>query len=162
MKYNFLRVLLLALLGFGLTDLQAQESVPATGSNASSSSGSVSYTVGQLVFSHKTGAVGSMTEGVQQPYEVQVITGIEDGRDITLSFTVYPNPTTDYLMLRAENMDLSTLHYQLYNLNGQLLKDQAMSGNESSVSMWKYASAIYYLKVLDHEDVVKTFKIIKN
>jgi len=46
------------LLGLGLTELQAQVSINATGSNASASGGSVSYAVVQVVYSVITGANG--------------------------------------------------------------------------------------------------------
>ncbi len=80
MKVHFLKFLLMLLPCFGLADLQAQEALPASGNNASGSGGSSSYSVGQLVFSYKTGTTGSVTEGVQQPYEIQVITGIDDAQ----------------------------------------------------------------------------------
>ena len=162
MKFRNLKLNLVLFTGLGFTNLQAQQAVPASGSNASGSGGSASYSVGQLVFSYKTGTTGFMTEGIQQPFEVQVITGIDNARDIALSFSAYPNPTINYLTLKANNIDLTDLHYQLYNLNGQLLNEQAVTSKESSISMLNYAPAIYYLKVLDSQEVVKTFKIIKN
>ena len=162
MKSIFLKVIFMLLPALGVANLQAQEVLSVSGSNATGAGGSSSYSVGQLVFSHKAGAAGSVTEGVQQPYEIQVITGLEDARDIALSFSAYPNPTINYLTLKADNVDLSDLRYQLYNLNGQLLKEQAVTSKESTVSFLNYVSAIYYLKVVDKQEVVKTFKIIKN
>ncbi len=60
-------------------------------------------------------------------------------RDIGLSLCAYPNPTINYLTLKAVNIDLTDLHYQLYNLNGQLLNEQAVTSVESTVSLLNYS-----------------------
>lgn len=46
MKHKTFIISTIFLLGIGLTGLQAQEAIPATGGNASGSGGSVSYSVG--------------------------------------------------------------------------------------------------------------------
>lgn len=56
------------LIGLGLTGLQAQEAIPASGID-----GSVNCMVGQVVYATNTGANGSFSQGVQQPYEISVI-----------------------------------------------------------------------------------------
>ena len=50
MKHKKLKLCAILLIGFGLTGLQAQESVNTTGGNASGSGGSVSYSVGQVTY----------------------------------------------------------------------------------------------------------------
>ena len=103
-----------------------------------------------------------MIEGVQQPYEVQVITGIDNAKNLSLLLSTYPNPTTDFLTLHVEDVASTTLHFQLVNMNGQILRDQPISNKESVISFLDLSSSIYFLKVLDNQDLVKTFKIIKN
>ena len=68
-----------------------------------------------------TGTNGSVIEGVQQPYEISIVTGIQQARDITLFCTVYPNPATDLLTLEVEIADNENLFYQLYGIKGMLL-----------------------------------------
>lgn len=46
---------LVLLIGLGLTGLQAQEAIPDSGSNASGSSPTANYTVGQVVYTTNTG-----------------------------------------------------------------------------------------------------------
>ena len=91
------------LFGIGLTGLQAQTSGNATGGNASGSGGSVSYSVGQVVYTTNIGTNGSVAQGVQQPYEISVVTAIEQTKTINLLVTAYPNPATDYLTLNISN-----------------------------------------------------------
>ena len=59
MKKNKLKLGVVALLFLGLSNLQAQEAVPASGGEAGGSGGSVSYTVGQVVYTTKTGTNGN-------------------------------------------------------------------------------------------------------
>ena len=162
MRHKRLKLSTVLLLGFGLTGLQAQESVNATGGNASGSGGSTSYSVGQVVYTTNTGTTGSVAQGVQQSFEISVVTAIEEAKGINLSVSAYPNPTTDYLTLRIEEFDISNVSYQLYDINGKLLKNEKITGNQTSIVMSNLVPATYFVKVLQESKVVKTFKIIKN
>ena len=146
--------------------LQAQTATPASGGNASGTGGSASYTVGLVFYNTNKGITGSVTEGVQQPFEISVVTGIEQAKGINLNCSAYPNPTTDYVILKVENMELSKLIFQLFDINGKLLENQKISGSESTISLRNFVPSTYFLKVIqvDHTSYqdVKTFKIIKN
>ncbi|MGD0341661.1 MAG: hypothetical protein ABSA76_08155, partial [Bacteroidales bacterium] len=75
--------LLLALwLGGNSIAIHAQSTITTSGGNASGSGGSASYTIGQVVYSTITGTNGSSAQGVQQPYEISIITGIAEAKDI--------------------------------------------------------------------------------
>ena len=162
MRHKRLKLSAVLLLGLGLTGLQAQTSVNATGTNASGSGGSVSYSVGQVVYTTNTGTNGSVAQGVQQPYEISVVTGIEEAEGIYLSVTAYPNPTTDYLTLRIDEFEISNLSYQLYDMNGKLLQNEKIAGNQTSIVMSNLVPATYFVKVVQGNREIKTFKIIKN
>jgi hypothetical protein len=178
MRHKRLKSIVVLLLGFGLTGLQAQESVNATGGNASGSGGSLSYSVGQVVYITNIGTNGSVAQGVQQPYEISVVTGIEDTEGMNLSVTAYPNPTNDYITLSIDEFDISNLSYQLYDINGKFLQNEKITSNQTSIVMSNLGPAIYFLKVIQGNkeahhvksnevgvkqfNVVKTFKIIKN
>ena len=173
LKVKSLRVVTLLTFVFSLSTVTAQESVNVTGGNASGSGGSASYSVGQVVYQTHTGTNGSVAQGVQQPYEISVVTGLEDAKGINLSVSAYPNPTTDYLTLEVDNSvktnhDLSQLSYQLYDMSGKLLQGEKITGNQTSIVMSNLVPATYFVKVVvesSHDlslKEVKTFKIIKN
>lgn len=165
-----LKLCAIFLFGLGMIGLQAQEiheAIPATGGNASGSGGSVSYSVGQLVYTTNTGTTGSVAQGVQQPYEISVVTGIEEAKGINLMVSAYPNPTADYLTLKVDDYDNKNLLYQLYDLNGMLLESKKIKGNVTSIDMSNLVPATYFLKIVQtsnalSQQVTKTFKIIKN
>ena len=157
-----LRKVLIAfcLFGYG-TAIQAQEAVTAAGGDATGSGGSVSYSIGQIDYITNTGTGGTVTQGVQQPYEFFIV-GIDDKKDISVELSVYPNPAVSTVNLRIDNQNLENISFQLYDMNEKLILNKKVSGNVTSIQMEKLASATYFLKVLDNKKVVKTFKIIKN
>lgn len=162
MRHKKLKLSAVLLLGLGLTGLQAQESVNATGGNASGGGGSVSYSVGQVVYTTNTGTNGSVAQGVQQPYEISVVTAIEEAKGINLLISAYPNPTTDYLTLEVKDFELTNLSFQLYDINGKLLQSEKITGNQTSIVMSNLVPANYFVKVIQGNKEVKSFKIIKN
>jgi len=162
MRHKRLKLSAVLLLGLGLTGLQAQTSVNATGTNASGSGGTVSYSVGQVVYTTNTGASGSVAQGVQQPFEISVVTGLEEAKGINLSVTAYPNPTTDYLTLSISEFEISNLTYQLYDISGKLLQSEKITGNQTNIVMSNLVPANYFVKVIAGNQLIKEFKIIKN
>ena len=163
MKHKRLKLSALLFLGLGLTGLQAQTSVNATGGNASGSGGSASYSVGQLAYTTNTGTNGSVSEGVQQPFEISVVTGIEEAKDIFLNVSAYPNPTTDYVELKVENLQLSELSYKLYDISGKVYQNKEIGNSITKIEMQNLPQGIYFIKVIDTKNKeFKTFKIIKN
>lgn len=161
MEYKRVELCSVILLGLGLTGLYAQEAIPASGGDATGSGGSVSYSYGQVVYFTNTRTNGSVIEGVQQPYEISIVTGIQQTRDIKLFCTVYPNPSTDLLTLEVEFADNENLYYQLFEIKGKLLVSKKLVDKKTYISMANLAPAIYFLKITDNQKVVKTFKIIK-
>jgi hypothetical protein len=161
MRQKRLKLSAILLLGLGLTGLQAQEAISASGGNASGSGGTASYSVGQIVYTTNTGTNGSVAQGVQQPFEISVVTGLEEAKGINLSVSAYPNPTTDFLNLKVENYDNTNLSYQLFDISGKLLETKNITGNQTSIVMSNLVPATYFVKVILGNKEVKTFKIIK-
>jgi len=161
MRHNRLKFSAVLFLGLGLTGLLAQESVNATGGNASGSGGSVSYSVGQVAHQTHAGTNGSVAEGVQQPYEISVVSAIKEAIGINLSVTAYPNPTTDHLTLSVDEFELSDLAFHLYDINGRVLQNGKITSDRTSIAMGNLAPATYYIKVVQDNKEIKTFKIIK-
>lgn len=160
MKHKKVKLSVL-LLGLGLT-AQAQQAITTTGGNASGSGGSVSYSVGQMVYKTTNGSLGSVAQGVQQPYEISVVSGLEEAQRINLVLLTYPNPATDYLMLKVENYKTENLTYQLFDISGKLLLIQKVSSPETQILMETLANGSYLLKVSNNKAELKTLKIIKN
>ena len=161
MKYKTTIFSLLLLSGLGFSGLQAQEAITVGGGEASGAGGSVSYSVGQVNYLTLTGTNGSVSQGVQQPYEISVVTGLEEAKNIELVCSIYPNPTTNLLQLKVKDNGDTNLSYQLFDINGILLKSEKLTGDQTTISLGNLISATYFLKVIDNKIELKTFKIIK-
>lgn len=159
MRHKRLKLSAVLFLVLGLKGLQAQESVNATGGNASGSGGSASYSVGQVT---NIGTNNSMLQGVQQPYEILVVIGLEEVKGINLSVLAYPNPSTDYLTLEVKDFELSKLSFKLYNMQGKLLQNEKITSSRTRIIMNNLVPANYFVTVTQNNREVKTFKIIKN
>lgn len=161
MQHKQLLFHVILLLITGVTGLHAQEAISSAGGDATGSGGSVSYTFGQVGYTSNTGIDGSVAEGVQQPFEISTVSGIEEAQGINLNCLAYPNPTTEFLFLKVDNYNKENLWYKLYDITGKLLENKKIVDKETTIDMIDFLPATYILKVLDTDKVVKTFKIVK-
>jgi len=153
-------VYMLCLTALGAS-LKAQEATPASGGEADGSGGTVSYSVGQVVYSSSSGANGSVAEGVQLPYEIRVVAGM-DAEHINLKCTTYPNPASDHLYLSIENFDEAGLEYWLIGPAGNVVDIQKIKDTPTLISLIKLSPSTYFLKITKGGKELKTFKIIKH
>lgn len=146
---------------FCLTQLMAQHAPVSSGSNATGTTGSTSYTIGQVAYTNQTGTNGKVTQGVQQPFEI-VTLGADEFPEITLTMTLYPNPTTDKVTLSISDYDSENMEYQIFDINGRAIQKHKISQKETQITLENLASAIYLLQVSNEKKLLKTFKIIKD
>ncbi len=147
------------LLGWG-TNLYAQQGTVSSGGESSGTGGKVNFTIGQIDYQTETGTNGTITQGLQQPYEIYVYTGIEVA-GVNLVSEVYPNPTNGSLTLKIDENLLGNLTYQLFDVEGKLISKNSIVSSETKIDMSLLASAKYFIKVMSSDKEIKTFKIIK-
>ncbi|MFV8331739.1 T9SS type A sorting domain-containing protein [Flavobacterium sp. XS1P32] len=154
------KIILLFML-FCLPKLMAQNATVASGGNATGSGGSSSFTVGQVFYTNAVGSNGSINQGAQQPVEIFAL-GTTDFPEISLTMSVYPNPTTALVILSIANYNSENINYQLFDLNGRVIQSNKILQKETQISLQNLSKAIYFLTVSDNNKSLKTFKIIKN
>ena len=142
--------------------LFAQKALLTSGADIYTNNGSLSFSVGQVDYVTISTNSGSISQGVQQPYEIYVITATDDIAFTNLKCTAYPNPTTDFLTLAIENNNLKGLSYQLTNSSGRLLENAQILDAKTTLPMQNYTPAVYFLRVNDENEVIRIFKIIKH
>ena len=96
------------ILFLGAVHVYAQTAVPSAGGNATGSTGNVSFSVGQIVYTTNSGSAGTVAQGVQQPFEIQTVLGVNNF-NINLQMMVYPNPATNALSLEIKEYNLNEL-----------------------------------------------------
>ena len=164
MRKNCSILYAICILCLGLTQVSAQETIPATGGEATGSGGTVNYTIGQVAYSTNPGTSGSLTEGVQQPYEISVVSGIDEAKNIDITISAYPNPTSDFFTLTVNEMEqheVESLSYQVYDLNGKLLENKKIKSDKTEISLTGKSHASYMVMILKNNQAIKIFKIIK-
>jgi len=153
--------LILVITIMGSSSLLAQESLNSTGGDILSPNGSVNYTVGQTIYTTIFDSTGQVIQGIQNPV-IEVIDGIESAKQIELTMLVYPNPTSNLLTLNIGNYSPRELTYSLFDLNGKLILTSAIKNEKTTISLQNLARASYVLIVLEQNQPIKSFSIIKN
>ncbi|NBC57639.1 MAG: T9SS type A sorting domain-containing protein [Bacteroidetes bacterium] len=152
----------------GLGGLQAQESLNASGGDAAGSGGTLAYSAGQVVYTTNTDSSGTVSQGVQQAYEIFTL-GTEE-TELNISISIFPNPTANNLTLQISEYNNEKLSYQLYDMQGKLLNIGPVNAKQTQINTASLPSATYLIHIVNQENVsgdrrgkqVYSFKIIKN
>ena len=161
MKYSLVLVALLLV----SVSTKAQETFATTGGDATGTSSSISYTVGQMAIMtdyERVTAVentsANVREGVQQTYSVEELK-IEGADPFSFDIKVYPNPTTDNITVKLEQ-SVAGMLYELYGVNGQLLQKESIGSDEQTIEMGDYAAGAYILRIVGGTST-QSYRIIK-
>lgn len=136
--------------------------INSSGNDATGSSGTVAYSIGQVFYTYIGVSVYNVAQGIQHEEKKETLDTIEEVKP-KIDISVYPNPTTDFVNINIEGFELGNElgTYQLYDFQGRLLKQNTIEENETQVSLNNLRSSIYILRVYVDKKVLKTFKIIK-
>ena len=148
-------ILTLFILLFQSSCIFSQQGVVVAGGDISGSSGSVSFSYGQVDYIFSGNNI-TVSEGIQQVYE-KLIAVV----DRNIRITVWPNPVINRLYIKVDDTNGSGIAYQLFSLDGKKLTGDIIRGNEGSIAMNGYASASYILLVTHVNKKVVSFKVIK-
>ena len=139
--------------------VSAQSAIVPTGGTASGNGGTVTYTVGQIAVQTNSDGTTTISEGVQQPFEISVV-GVDDYPGITLNAVIYPNPTQGIVQLEITNFQLEG-EIHVYDVSGKFLLKKTIEGQTTQMDLSTYAPGTYYLSVYSNSQKLKTFKVVK-
>lgn len=140
--------------------VQAQNAIPAAGGDAQGSGGSSSYTIGQVVYTTIQSETGSSAQGVQHPYIVDIVSGIDEST-IQLEIVAYPNPATHWVNIQIKDLKNRKLNYHLFDVTGKLMAQASINQSITSIEMRDLAASTYLLSISEKHKTIKTFKINK-
>ena len=146
----------------------SQSTLATGGGNFNGDGGSFSYSVGQT-FYNVLGKNITVTEGVQQPYEISEYKPDDDGKkneedddeSIVVELSVYPNPTDDFLNLTVATDGFSDMEYMLFDVEGKCLNSSRIVSSKTLLDMHGLPAATYFVRVNEGGKEVKTFKVVK-
>jgi hypothetical protein len=141
----------------------SQKNTVVSGGVANGSTGSVSYSIGQIDYTSQISGTGFVSQGVQQPYEVIVLS---ENQNIIESVivSVYPNPTKDIASIFIKDFtNYEKLEFQLIDSNGKIIfENQRIISDYTAIDLSILTSGIYILKLMGDGKMISTFKMIKN
>ena len=154
------KIFIIILLFIVANSTQAQESVNSIGGVDAGTGGTVSFSVGQMVYTTDTKESGSLVQGIQRPYKITT-TDIKK-LDNTLSFKAYPNPSSDDLFLEMNAFRNEKLNYQLYDMQGKLIMTNPIEVPKTQINMRALAVGAYVIHIHDSKNqAIQTIQIIK-
>lgn len=156
LRRNFLTLLILLVCHEAL---MAQQAILSGGGSKNSEYGSVNFSIGQIFFNTRVGEPGKVFEGVQQPYEVILIDGLEEMASI--HHRVFPNPYSDRLTLTINSLDDLPLNCTIHNMHGMRLRELKVVSRESSIPAEDLVPGTYLLSLTRNGKVLTIFKIVK-
>lgn len=164
-----IKTLLSALLiSTGLTQAQsiAPQSVNSAGVKMTQSNGSLSFTVGELVVKTQTDANGNnLGSGFTNSAtsSTTVLSLYTPDKEV-LNVSVYPNPTTDLVVVDISSTTLDWLYLDVVDLQGKTISTEKYVGmsNKIGINTTHYKSGTYLLQLKNISGkLLGTYKLIK-
>ena len=137
----------------------AQSATLSGGGKANGNSGSVSYSIGQVVYTSISNTNGSVCQGVQQTYKISSAGLLLTDIDFTLS--VFPNPTTNLITLEVGKYSNQDLNYVLIDEAGKQIQTSKIIDKQTNIDVNKLPTASYIMEVYHENKKVQFFKILK-
>lgn len=92
----------------------------------------------------------------------QEVTAVEDLR-AEIEMLVYPNPTSDFISLNfAKIQNFDKISYTITDFSGRVLQTAELKTDLVQINFLNYAVGNYFITVQENNQLIKTFKIIKN
>ena len=147
---------LLLLLLLTTLSVTAQEVVATQGDSYSNTSGSIDFTVGEVVINTGTDGSNSITQGFHQSNWKFV--GVEDHAP-NYEVSIFPNPTEEVLNIKTSKFE--NVKYTLYDTQGKLVLHGKLSAEQTTIQVRKMAAGSYSLVLNTGKQILKTYRLIK-
>ena len=159
MKHHILSVLYFISMAILSNGALGQKGPVSSGGLAQGSSGTVTYSIGQIDYQSFSGVNGSVHEGLQQPFEFYEV-GISESNSFP-EIALFPNPATNEFTIEVSDM-IGQLNYQLHDAKGGILKEGLLDSKRTTVEIAEFPSSAYLLNIIAPDKKFKTYKVIKN
>jgi|LakMenE18May11ns_1017448.scaffolds.fasta_scaffold9691924_2 hypothetical protein len=134
---------------------KSQNSVVVSGKAETSIYGSISFTIGQVLYTQK-GETYNLSEGNQQPHKINPIENRSN-----LHVSVYPNPSKDFIYFLVEDLNFNNLNFQLTSISGKLIRFGKITNQKSFVQLSDLKNGVYILKIIRGTTEEITHRVLK-
>jgi hypothetical protein len=124
--------------------------IGSSGTFASSASGSMAWTVGEVMTKTYSSAGNFFTQGFHQPVDTVFIDVIADIS--TQNISIFPNPVVDNLVIDFSSSS-GNYSIEIINMQGQLLRTETVSSGQKrlGISFYNFANGVYLLNIVNVE-----------
>ncbi|MDC0313747.1 T9SS type A sorting domain-containing protein [Flavobacteriales bacterium] len=136
--------------------VSAQEVVATQGDSYTNSSGSIDFTIGEVVINTGTDGSNDLTQGFHQTNWNFVST---EDHVPSYEAIIFPNPTSEILTIRTSTFENVT--YTLYDARGKLVIQDKLSSVKTLIQVSQLAPGAYSLILNNDTQNLKTFQLIK-
>jgi hypothetical protein len=150
-KYVFLFLLII----LNNAQSEAQITNNASGNDIKNNYGSIAYSVGELFYVQK-GIQNTSSEGIQNGITINTIENKS-----TIKVSIYPNPTSDLIFFKVQNLYFDNLKFKIYNSIGIELLNGRIQNTITSFSISHLPPSIYLCKIYRDQVEMLTYQIIK-
>jgi hypothetical protein len=155
MKYILFFILFISSSSF------AQVSINSSGGNISNTTGSASFSIGQLIVTNANNSnLISIQQGVQFPYETFGL-GINSTSLLPSFIKIYPNPTSSILNIDIENNNLFDLVLEVYDSQSKCLLLEKIYPLKNAFDLSALSPGLYCSIIRNNAGFLYTQKIIK-
>ncbi|MFT6443014.1 MAG: hypothetical protein ACJASQ_001110 [Crocinitomicaceae bacterium] len=136
--------------------VSAQDVVSTQGNSYSNASGSIDFTIGEVVINTGTDGTNDITQGFHQ-----TSWNFLDVEDFAPNYEaiIFPNPTSDVLNIKTSTFENVT--YTLYDAMGKLVLQDKLSAEQTPIQVSQLAPGSYSLTLNNETQNLKTFKLVK-
>lgn len=150
---------------FTTLSISAQEVVSTQGDSYTNASGSIDFTVGEVIINTGTDGTNDLTQGFHQTN--WNFLGVEDNAP-DYEVTIFPNPAADVLNIRTNTFEHVT--YSLYDAQGKLVLQDKLAAEQTPIQVSQLAPGSYSLELIFEDgnegslsqSKRKTFKLVKH
>ena len=134
----------------------AQEVVSTQGESYSNGSGSIDYTIGEVVINTIDDGTHTLTQGFHQTN--WNFLGL-DNHSPNYSVVIFPNPTEDILNIETNMFENVT--YSFFDSQGRLVLQDRLNSERTSIPVDFFSTGNYQLILKKNDIYLKTFKLVK-
>ena len=136
----------------------SQSGTVTAGASVKSANGSLSWSAGQVFTQTISDGNISVSEGLQQPYEIHDVVSTFDQQK--LDIRIWPNPVSDMLTVNIRAEDITVISFTVTTVDGRMLKSGAIE-ELTKISLTGVMPGILILSFQYKNQFLSSYKIIK-
>ncbi|HMK06575.1 MAG TPA: T9SS type A sorting domain-containing protein [Flavobacterium sp.] len=155
-----MKAILLFIFFLSSSAVWAQSNMVSSGGTAAGTTGTSTFSIGQVVYHNNRNNAFSAAEGVQQPFEI-IPLAVQEIEAINLYLKIYPNPTFSGFYISLPITETENPAYELSDTSGKIIQQGTINTLETFVATDNLTSGVYILKISKASNSYRSYKIIK-